>query len=82
VSFRLVDSHWERELTTALDADSSHVRIVCPFIKKGALHRLLKTARPRKLQVVTRFNLSDCAEGVNDLGAAAVEARFTGARRA
>jgi len=69
VSFRLVDSHWERELTTALVADSSHVRIVCPFIKKGALHRLLKTARPHKLQVVTRFNLSDCAEGVNDLGA-------------
>jgi hypothetical protein len=69
VSFRLVDSNWEPELATALSADSSHVRIVCPFIKKGALGRLLKTAKPDRLQVVTRFNLIDCADGVSDLGA-------------
>ena len=69
MSFRLVETNWERELTAALSADPSHVRIVCPFIKKGALERLLKTVRLRTLQVVTRFNLLDCAEGVSDLSA-------------
>ncbi len=64
-----MDAAWERELVTALSTDHSHVRFVCPFIKKSALDRLLKTARPRTLHVVTRFNLADCADGVNDLSA-------------
>ena len=35
---RLVDAGWGRELTAAIRADPSAVRIVvCPFIKKGAL---------------------------------------------
>ena len=50
-----------------MTAEQSHVRIVCPFIKRGALDGLLKAGRPRVLQVVTRFNLTDFAEGVSDL---------------
>lgn len=69
MSFRLVDSAWERELAAAVAADRSDVRIVCPFIKRGALERLLKVGRPRELRVVTRFNLVDFAEGVSDLSA-------------
>lgn len=69
MSFRLVDSGWDRELAAALAADNGDVCIVCPFIKKGALARLLKAGQPRELRVVTRFNLSDFAEGVSDLSA-------------
>jgi hypothetical protein len=69
MSFRLVDTAWERELAAAAVADRDDVRIVCPFIKRGALERLLKVGRPRELRVVTRFNLADFADGVSDLSA-------------
>lgn len=38
---RMVDAGRDRELTAAMRADSSEVRIVCPFIKERALDRLL-----------------------------------------
>ena len=65
---RLVDAGWDQELSEAIRADPSAVRIVCPFIKKGALERLLPH-RPDKVQVITRFNLADFAEGVSDIEA-------------
>ncbi len=67
-AIRLVDAGWDRELSEAIRADSSEVHIVCPFIKKGALDCLL-SHRPRNLQVITRFNLADFAEGVSDIEA-------------
>lgn len=69
MSFRLVDTAWERELAAAAAGDRNDVRIVCPFIKRGALERLLKAGRPHELRVVTRFNLGDFADGVSDLSA-------------
>ena len=65
---RLVDAGWARELSEAIRADSSEVRIVCPFIKKGALDCLL-SHRSDNLQVITRFNLANFAEGVSDIEA-------------
>ena len=65
---RLVDAGWGPELSAAIRADPSEVRIVCPFIKEGALDRLL-SHRPRHVQVITRFNLADFAEGVSDIEA-------------
>ena len=65
---RLVDSGWEQELTKAVSEDVSELRIVCPFIKLGALGRLLKF-RPKAVLVITRFNLADFACGVSDLAA-------------
>ena len=65
---RLVDAGWARELSEAIRVDSSEVRIVCPFIKKGALDCLL-SHRPDYIQVITRFNLADFAEGVSDIEA-------------
>ncbi len=65
---RLVDGGWDRELVAAIRADSSEVRIVCPFIKKGALECLLSFP-PGDIQVITRFNLNDFAEGVSDIEA-------------
>ena len=65
---RLVDGGWDRELAAAIRADSSEVRIVCPFIKKGALECLLSFPAG-DIQVITRFNLNDFAEGVSDIEA-------------
>lgn len=55
-------------MTEALRADASELRIICPFIKTGALERLL-THRPSNVQVITRFNLVDFADGVSDIAA-------------
>ncbi len=69
MSFRLVDRGWNQELVNALKVDHTHVRIMCPFIKKQTLERLLATVHPKEIQVITRFNLSDFAERVSDLTA-------------
>lgn len=42
-SLRLVDSAWGKELLQALSQDSSALRIICPFIKLGAID---PSARP------------------------------------
>ena len=68
MTVRLVDTGWGTELTDALRADSSELRIICPFIKVGALDRLL-SHWPGNVQVITRFNLADFAEGVSDVAA-------------
>ncbi|MCY3991263.1 MAG: phospholipase D family protein [Caldilineaceae bacterium] len=65
---RLVDGNWTTEFAKALKDDASELRIICPFIKAGALQRLLQH-NPRKIQVITRFNLGDFAEGVSDVAA-------------
>lgn len=65
---RLVDKEWGKEISNALRADTSELRIICPFIKKGAIERILKYC-PDKIQVITRFSLADFAEGVNDIEA-------------
>ena len=65
---RLVDKEWGREISNALRADASELRIVCPFIKKGAIRRILEHS-PSKIQVITRFSLADFAEGVSDIPA-------------
>ncbi len=64
----LVNAGWGRELTAAIRADPSEVRIICPFIKKGALECLL-SHQPSNIQVITRFNLADFVEGVSDVEA-------------
>ena len=65
---RLVSAGWDRELMAAIRADPSEIRIICPFIKKGALEYLL-SHRPGGVQVITRFNLNDFADGVSDVEA-------------
>ena len=65
---RLVNAGWGRELTAAIRADPSEIRIICPFIKKDALECLL-LHQPGDIQVITRFNLDDFANGVSDVEA-------------
>ena len=68
MTVRLVDSGWDEEFTKALLDDSSELRIICPFMKVGALQRLLRH-HPSNIQVITRFSLGDFAEGVSDVAA-------------
>jgi hypothetical protein len=69
VGFRLVDEGWDELLGDALRGDRSGVRMVCPFIKRRAVERLLQRGEPDALQVITRFNLRDFSEGVSDTSA-------------
>ena len=62
MTVRLVDAGWVTELTDALRADASALRVICPFIKVGALDRLL-SHRPGKVRVITRFNLAAAERG-------------------
>lgn len=69
MTFRLVDKGWGQELQEAAAADATALRIICPFIKKGALLHLLDGRATGAIQVITRFNLSDFADGVSDIDA-------------
>jgi hypothetical protein len=69
MSFFFVNSGWDKVLDDALRADNSALRIVCPFIKKGAAQRLLHRGRPGSIQVITRANLDDFYAGVSDIAA-------------
>lgn len=63
---RLVDAGWSQEIDNALLLDCSELRVISPFIKTGALARLLQ-AKPKTVFTITRFNLADFAEGVSDI---------------
>src|SRR5438093_120726 len=69
MTFRIVDTGWSTELIDAAGKDRSPVRLVCPFIKKGAVERLLANGKLGSVQVITRFDLNDFARGVSDLAA-------------
>ena len=65
---KLVYRGWGNVISDALSTDSSHVRIISPFIKESAIKNLL-AHKPHKLQVITRFNLADFSAGVSDVAA-------------
>ena len=66
--FRFVDKKWGKEISDALHTNASDIRIICPFIKKNAIEQILEHSL-NKIQVITRFNLTDFAEGVSDITA-------------
>lgn len=45
------------------------MRVICPFIKRNTVERLLQKRTFRHVEVLTRFCLADFAEGVTDLSA-------------
>jgi hypothetical protein len=67
--FRLVDAGWASELEGAVQSDHSNMNIISPFIKKRTCQRLLTAGKPTSFKVITRFNLSDFANGVSDTSA-------------
>ncbi len=67
MTIRLIDTGWYQEFENAL-SNADELCIVCPFVKADSIERLL-AHRPGKIQVITRFNLDDFAEGVSDVAA-------------
>ena len=65
--FSLVDSGWWKILDRELAADHQSVRIVCPFIKRKTIERMLESRKPKSIRVITRFNLNEFCVGVNDI---------------
>ena len=68
MTIRLVDDKWHKEMTNAAKINATELRIICPFIKTGALDRLLLN-KWKTIQVITRFSLKDFAKGVSDIEA-------------
>ena len=66
MAFRLVDTNWWAHFERALRVDRSELRIVSPFIKVGALNRLLPLGVER-VRVITRYNLNDFASRASDI---------------
>ena len=67
--FILIERDWNAVIQAAARPAGRALRIICPFIKFGALAKLLQAARPSTIQVITRFNLSDFYAGVSDISA-------------
>ena len=68
-ALRLVGNDWGSFFASAFARGPHQVRIVCPFITRDALERLLDEHVPSDLRVLTRFSLADFSRGVSDIGA-------------
>jgi len=64
---RLVSAGWNGELDD-LAAGHGPLRIICPFIKVGPVHRLLAHGS-RSIRVITRYDKAAFARGVSDTAA-------------
>ena len=66
---RIIHGNWREELLKTNLKRKAKLRIICPFIKEQTIRDIVKTCRPSEIQIITRFNLNDCYEGVSDLSA-------------
>ena len=68
MTLRAVERNWDRELVEGVRSGAGELRIICPFIKVRALEGIPFGSAGR-IRVITRFNLSDFAEGASDIPA-------------
>ena len=66
--FSLIQSDWEWELIGG-EENTDSVKIMCPFIRRTVIERLIGKVNPRRIQVLTRYNLEDFHCGVSDMSA-------------
>ncbi len=64
--FKLVQTDWEWELIGG-EENTDSVKIMCPFIRRTVIERLVEKSDPHSIQVLTRFNLEDFLGGVSDV---------------
>jgi HKD family nuclease len=69
MSFRLVDRRWQHEFDRALKYAAPTLCFVSPFIKESVVERILQRQKATKIRIITRFCLSDFADGVSDIDA-------------
>lgn len=65
---QLVDTAWGCVMAAALGRSGGELRIVSPFVKVGALSRLVHEHRGA-VRLITRFSHEDWAKGVSDIAA-------------
>lgn len=68
MTLRAVERNWDQELIEGARLGAGELRIVSPFIKVGALTGIPFDGSGG-IRVITRFDLSDFAEGASDIGA-------------
>lgn len=66
--FSLITGNWNGVLLDLADLGTA-LRIVCPFIQRRPLERLLARVGNSQVELVTRFDLEAFARGVSDLDA-------------
>lgn len=66
---QLIDSNWRSHFIARANERHETLRIVCPFIKRNAVQRLIAEGHQPEIRVITRFNLADFAAGVSDIDA-------------
>jgi hypothetical protein len=66
---RLVNKAWQSTFDDAVANEHRQLRIICPFIQRKVVAKLLRNRQPSLLQVITRFSLSDFCEGVSSTSA-------------
>ncbi len=62
----VIDSDWEHVLAESCAMATETIKIMCPFIKRGAVERAFKDSSVGEFQVLTRFNEEDFYNGVSD----------------
>jgi len=62
---KLIDRDWERAFGESVSKEHRDLQIICPFLQRRVVERLLRNGRPDSLRVVTRFCLSDFYQGVS-----------------
>ena len=63
---RIVTGDWRQLFKSNIGTFPTELRIICPFIKADALRDLLR-ANPKKIRVITRFDLNNFVDGVSDI---------------
>lgn len=69
MTVHLHHSNWKNLLCGKKEPVLRELRIMCPFISRKAIRCILSPHNPALVKVVTRFNVKEFCEGVNDLGA-------------
>jgi hypothetical protein len=69
MDFTLIDTNWGKVFDDAVSLKETELRIVCPFLKRKTVQRLLRLKTAKTIRVITRFNLPDFCAGVSDLAA-------------
>ncbi len=64
-SMELQSADWEHGLIGG-EVGVNSCKIMCLFIKRGVIQRLIEKASPKSIQVLTRYNLDDFYTRVND----------------
>ena len=68
MNFRLLDRTWASALYAELAKAKCAIKIICPFIKENIASHIIQNSLSR-VQVITRFNQADFAQGVSDTSA-------------